>query len=116
MFKSLMKLFGGSSSPAESAKSGSSAVATAPGKAEKGSVKELECFVDYVVKALVDSPADVKITTSVTDGNNVITISCKKEDIGKIVGKHGKTIMAIRSLVNGAAGRLQQKVSVEVLD
>ena len=39
-----------------------------------------------------------------------------KEDIGKIVGKRGKTIMAIRSLVSGAAGRQHKRVSVEVLD
>ena len=45
-----------------------------------------------------------------------LKIDCRKEDIGKIVGKRGKTIMAIRSLVSGAAGRLHQRVSVEVVD
>ena len=51
-----------------------------------------------------------------TENGTVIRIDCRKEDIGKVVGKRGKTIMAIRSLVSGAGGRLQQRISVEVAD
>ena len=50
------------------------------------------------------------------EDGSVLKIDCRKEDIGKIVGKRGKTIMAIRSLVSGAAGRMRQRVSVEVVD
>ncbi|MBE6363190.1 MAG: KH domain-containing protein [Lentisphaerae bacterium] len=76
----------------------------------------MEAFVEYVVKALVDKPEEVEITT--VDGNEGATIQvrCCKDDIGKIVGKRGKTIMAIRSLVSGAAGRQHKRVSVDVLD
>ncbi len=76
----------------------------------------MESFVEYVVKALVDKPEEVEITT--VDGNEGATIQvrCCKDDIGKIVGKRGKTIMAIRSLVSGAAGRQHKRVSVDVLD
>jgi len=81
-----------------------------------GSVRDLEGFVDYVVRSLVDSPAEVKVHTEDKDGSSIIHIDCKKEDIGKIVGKHGKTIMAIRSLVRSAAGRMHQMVSVEITD
>ena len=90
------------------------------GKASKsavsGDVREMEAFVEYVVKALVDKPEEVEITT--VDGNEGATIQvrCCKDDIGKIVGKRGKTIMAIRSLVSGAAGRQHKRVSVDVLD
>jgi predicted RNA-binding protein YlqC (UPF0109 family) len=81
-----------------------------------GSLRDLEGFVGYVVNALVDFPEDVKIQTEENADGCVIKISCRKEDIGKIVGKRGKTIMAIRSLVSGAAGRQKKRVSVEVLD
>ena len=81
-----------------------------------GSVRDLEGFVGYVVNALVDFPEDVKIQTEESEEGYTIKISCRKEDIGKIVGKRGKTIMAIRSLVSGAAGRQKKRVSVEVLD
>ena len=81
-----------------------------------GSTRDLEGFVDYVVKALVDYPDEISISTSENPDGAAIQIRCRKSDIGKIVGKHGKTIMAIRSLVSGSAGRQGRRVSVEVLD
>ena len=83
----------------------------------RGTLLELESFVDYVVKSLVDSPDQVEITSvDGEEGAVTIQVRCCKEDIGKIVGKRGKTIMAIRSLVSGAAGRQHKRVSVDVLD
>jgi len=84
--------------------------------AREGSLRELEGFVDYVVKALVDYPDEVSVETVENGDGTSIQIRCRKEDIGKIVGKRGKTIMAIRSLVSGAAGRQRKRVSVDVLD
>ena len=85
-------------------------------EASGGSLRELEGFVDYVVKALVDYPDEVNVNTVENGEGASIQIRCRKEDIGKIVGKRGKTIMAIRSLVSGAAGRQRKRVSVDVLD
>ncbi len=93
---------------------GSSKKSASPSAA--GSLNDLESFVEYVVKTLVDNPAGVEITTVEKDEGATIQISCDKEDIGKIVGKRGKTIMAIRSLVSGAAGRQRKRVSVDVMD
>ena len=90
--------------------------APAPPGASGGSLRELEGFVDYVVKALVDYPDEVSVSTVENGEGASIQIRCRKEDIGKIVGKRGKTIMAIRSLVSGAAGRQRKRVSVDVLD
>lgn len=80
------------------------------------SLQDWEEFVRYVACALVDNPGEVNVRTVETETGCSIQIRCRKEDIGKIVGKHGKTIMAIRSLVSGAAGRQHKRVSVEVLD
>ena len=85
-------------------------------EASDGSLRALEGFVDYVVKALVDYPDEVNVETVENGEGASIQIRCRKEDIGKIVGKRGKTIMAIRSLVSGAAGRQRKRVSVDVLD
>ena len=104
MFKKLFGfLFGGSNK-------------TAPATAASGSLQDLESFVDYVVKSLVDNPDAVELTTVENSEGATIKIRCSKEDIGKIVGKRGKTIMAIRSLVSGAAGRQRKRVSVDVMD
>ena len=105
MLKSILNLFAGGSSSA----AGSSSPA-------EGGVKDLEHFVDYIVRSLVDEPDAVRVISEVGQDSNIIKIDCKKEDIGKIIGKRGKTIMAIRSLVSGAAGRLKKRVTVEVVD
>ncbi len=78
---------------------------------------DIVTFVDYVVRALVDEPSLVKIEVKISEKQvKIININCKKSDIGKIIGKSGKTIMAIRSLVTGAASRINQQVAVEVVD
>jgi uncharacterized protein len=102
VIKLLKSIFGGDSSASSSA-----------GSSE---LNDLEHFVDYVVKSLVDAPEEVHITSENGEDSSIIRISCRKDDIGKVVGKSGKTIMAIRSLVSSAAGRLRRRVSVEVVD
>ncbi len=105
VIKKLMRFFTG----------GSAAEASSNKRPEE--LKDLEGFVDYVVRALVDNPNQVKVNSELeNEDSSIIRIECCKEDIGKIVGKKGKTIMAIRALVSGAAGRLQKKVAVEVID
>lgn len=117
VIKALMRFFGaGSSEEPKRTGAGSSASESRKPSSGKTSIKDLEGFVDYVVKALVDNPGDVKIATEAEGDGKVIKITCRKEDVGKIVGKKGKTIIALRSLVGGAASRLQEKVSVEVVD
>ncbi len=112
MFKSILKLFGLSADQA----SGCGCKGTAACKPAERGLGDLENFVAFVAKSLVDYPDEVRVSSETGDERTVIKIDCRKEDIGKIVGKRGKTIMAIRSLASGAAGRLQQKITVEVVD
>ena len=105
MLKSFLNLF-----------SGGDAATTASSAPVEGGIKDLENFVDYIVRSLVDEPDEVRVVSEIGKDSNIIKIDCKKEDIGKIIGKRGKTIMAIRSLVSGAAGRLKKRVTVEVVD
>ncbi|MBR2434995.1 MAG: KH domain-containing protein, partial [Lentisphaeria bacterium] len=76
----------------------------------------LEGFVEFVAKSLVDYPDDVKVCSETTADGKMIKIICLAEDRGKIIGKKGKTIMALRALVAGAAGRTRERISVEVPD
>ena len=77
---------------------------------------DLNEFVRYVARALVDNPDGVQVNTEERDRMTVIRVSCDKGDIGKIIGRSGKTIAAIRALVTGAAGRSHRRVNVEVMD
>lgn len=106
------KLFGGKEE-AENAQSSAPAARTT---ADPSSQQNLEDFVLYISKKLVDYPDEVKVRTASAENGSVIQITCRPGDRGKIIGKSGKTIMALRALVSGAAGRTKGRVSVEVLD
>ncbi len=95
------------------------AAARQPGQAGKeinSKNIDLVGFVDYVVRSLVDHPEDVKIDTDKDDRGLVIKINCNKDEIRKIIGRNGKTINSIRSLVKGAARRLNQRANVIVVE
>ena len=104
----------GSTSEIPGALTSSTKVSERPAAPE--SLEGLKAFVQYVAAALVDNPDQVAISAIEKDRLTVIQISCVKSDIGKLVGKSGKTIAAIRSLVSGASGRIGLRVTVDVLD
>jgi len=72
-------------------------------------MKEL---VEYIVKELVDDASQVKITVEDT----VINISVAKPDVGKVIGRQGKSIKAIRSIVKSVSVKNNTKYTVEVLE
>ena len=109
-FSFIGNLFGGKEETA------SSAPAARTTTADPSSQQNLEEFVLYISKKLVDYPDEVKVRTASAENGSVIQITCRPGDRGKIIGKSGKTIMALRALVSGAAGRTKGRVSVEVLD
>jgi hypothetical protein len=69
-----------------------------------------------IANHLVDYPEQVKV--NVVDGGqtSVLELSVAREDIGKIIGKKGKTIMAIRTVLNAASARIKKRIIVEVLE
>ena len=124
MIQLLKKLFGGGDDAEVAVKSEPNPPAkpAKPAKVEKkdpptdADGKGIEQFVDFVVCSLVDQPESVRISTETNDRATLIKIHCEKKDIGKIIGRKGKTISAIRALANGAGGRLGLRVNVEVMD
>lgn len=101
----LKKLLGGEPAPTVSAAG-----------AKAGDEPDLERFVKFIVSSLVDSPDSVSLKTVGDERQTTIQVACDKRDVGKVIGKNGKTIAAIRALTNGAAGRMGKKVNVEILD
>lgn len=76
----------------------------------------LQNFVRYMACSLVDNPEQVTLTTATKNDLTIIQIHCVKKDIGKIIGKSGKTITALRTLVSSAASHARQRVTVDVMD
>ncbi|MDX8431206.1 MAG: KH domain-containing protein [Candidatus Algichlamydia australiensis] len=73
-------------------------------------------FVEYIIKNLVDNPDSVKINEIGGSQTKIIELSVEKADIGKIIGKKGKTINAIRTLLMSVASRAGVRVNLEILE
>lgn len=73
-------------------------------------------FVAYIVKNLVDCREQVSIRESENAQGLTIELSVEKSDIGKVIGKRGRTIRAIRTLLTSVASRHGVRVNLEVLE
>lgn len=73
-------------------------------------------FVAYIVKNLVDHPERVRINEVGGTQTLIIELAVEKGDIGKIIGKQGKTINAIRTLLMSVASRNGIRVSLEIIE
>jgi uncharacterized protein len=71
----------------------------------------------YIAKSLVDNPDDVEVT-SVTedDGELVLELRVHPDDMGKVIGKRGRTAKAIRTMVKAAATREGASATVEIVE
>ena len=73
-------------------------------------------MIAFMVKGLVENPGAVKIREVAGDKALVYEVSVADEDRGKLIGKQGRTIRSVRSLVGAAASRRGKRVAVEVID
>jgi hypothetical protein len=76
----------------------------------------VKAFLEYVVKNLVDAPEAVVVHEVQSPGRLVYELEVHQGDVGKVVGKQGQTIAAIRTLVGAAASRGAQRIDVEILE
>jgi predicted RNA-binding protein YlqC (UPF0109 family) len=69
-----------------------------------------------IVQALVDNPEQVEV--SEVDGDNVLVLELKvaKEDIGKVIGKQGRTAQAIRSILSAVSGKVKKRTVFAILE
>ncbi len=72
--------------------------------------------IETVAKALSDAPQRVSVTETQHQGTMLIEVSVAPPDVGKLIGRQGRTIQAMRTLASLAGERLGKKVSLEVLD
>jgi len=75
-------------------------------------VKQL---VEILAKSLVDRPEEVRVNMLEQDRRLVIELKVAPEDMGKIIGKHGRVAKAIRAVVKAAATRRRKKVTLEIV-
>jgi len=76
----------------------------------------MKAFLEYVLRNLVDAPEQVSVHQSSSPGVTTLEVRVYPGDVGKVVGKQGQTIAAIRSIMNSAAARYGGRVEVEILE
>ncbi len=87
----------------------------APEEEEKV-MSRLQEMVLFIAKSLVDEPEQVSVELADREGVRVVMISCEKKDAGKLIGRNGRIIAAIRILVSGTAAKYGLKVTVDIVD
>lgn len=73
-------------------------------------------LVEYVARALVDRPEAVELTVTPQEGVMLYELKVSPEDIGKIIGRDGRTVNALRTVLASAAQKKGEKARLEVLD
>lgn len=74
-------------------------------------------FVEYIAKHLVDHPDNVVVEEKTPEENKiVVSLKVQSEDIGKVIGKQGKTAQAMRTLLTAVAAKDSKRAILEILD
>lgn len=76
-------------------------------------MKEL---VEFLARSLVSQPDAVEVKETVGETASVLELRVAKEDLGRIIGKQGRTAKSIRTILNAAASRTNRKVVLEILE
>ena len=76
----------------------------------------MKTLVLDIVKYLVEHPKDIRITEVDGEKTNIIELRCNQEDLGKVIGKNGKTVGAIRTLLSTVAARKGRRAMLEVVE
>lgn len=73
-------------------------------------------LIKYIAQQLVDRPEQVELRVTEAEGGKTFELKVAQEDVGKVIGRDGRTINALRTLVNVTAQRKGLKVRLEILD
>jgi predicted RNA-binding protein YlqC (UPF0109 family) len=77
---------------------------------------ELKNLVTVMAKALVDDPEKVDVFETAGEQTTVLELKVAKEDLGKVIGKQGKTARAMRTILGAAATKLRKRSILEIVD
>ncbi|MDW7772054.1 MAG: KH domain-containing protein [Desulfobulbaceae bacterium] len=73
-------------------------------------------LIKYIVDKLVDQPDAVEVTERDEGDTIIVELRVAKEDLGKVIGKQGRTAKAMRSILSASAGKLEKRSRLEILE
>ncbi|MGM0655273.1 MAG: KH domain-containing protein [Thermodesulfobacteriota bacterium] len=76
-------------------------------------MKEL---IEYLAKALVNNPDEVQVSEVTGDQTSVLELKVAKEDLGKVIGKQGRSARAMRTILSAAATKMKKRTVLEIIE
>ena len=73
-------------------------------------------LVEFIARSLVDNPDQVAVTETEGDQGAVLSLSVASGDLGKIIGKQGRTARAIRTLLGAVSAKTKKRVVLDILE
>ncbi|MBL8968164.1 MAG: KH domain-containing protein [Spirochaetaceae bacterium] len=73
-------------------------------------------LVEYIAKSLVDDPSGVTVNVIEQDKSTILELRVASDDIGKVIGKHGRIAKAMRTILSAASTASEKRVVLEILD
>jgi predicted RNA-binding protein YlqC (UPF0109 family) len=77
---------------------------------------EMKELIEYIAKVLVDNPDEVSVTELEGSQTSVIELRVAKEDLGKVIGKQGRTARAMRTILGAASTKIRKRAVLEILE
>jgi hypothetical protein len=79
-------------------------------------VIEMKELISYIAKALVDKPEEVVVTEIEGEQTSVLELKVAKEDLGKVIGKQGRTARAMRTILSAASTKINKRSVLEIIE
>ena len=73
-------------------------------------------LLEEIAKALVDNPEDVTVTALEGSQATVLELKVAKEDLGKVIGKQGRTARSIRTILSAASAKIKKRAVLEIIE
>lgn len=73
-------------------------------------------LITYIAKALVDNPEEVTVSEVMGDQTSVLELKVAKEDLGKVIGKQGRTARAMRTLLSASSAKAKKRIVLEIVE
>jgi predicted RNA-binding protein YlqC (UPF0109 family) len=81
-----------------------------------GSGAEMKELLELIAKALVDKPEEILVTEIEGEQTTVLELKVAREDLGKVIGKQGRTARSIRTILSAAGMKLRKRIVLEILE
>lgn len=76
----------------------------------------MKSLIEYIAKSLVDAPEQVEVTEFGDAEASIIKLKVSKDDLGKVIGKKGRTAKAMRTILSASAMKTQKRSTLEIIE